>query len=115
MEGIKAFVNEWGFTMILILVFASAAVFVVREYLRQRRYDRSPAFEGKAKLLSKHTGSGNSGPRPYPTFFGVFETEFGDLLELGVPAGLYATVSEGTELIITWKAGKVEDYREVEK
>ena len=115
MEGVKAFVNEWGFVLIVILTFGGAAVFVAREYLRQRRYDHSPEFEGKARLIAKDTGSGNSGPRPYPTFHGRFETEFGDVLELGIPAALYATVPEGAALWISWKDGKVEEYKEVEQ
>lgn len=115
MEGVKAFVNEWGFVLIGILTFGFAVIFVIRELLRQRRYDRSPEFESRGTLVSRFTGSGNSGPRAYPAYWGVFQTPHGELLELRIPVELYATVTEGAELIITWKQGKVETFREVEQ
>jgi len=114
MEDIRTFVNEWGFVLILILVFGFAVFFVVREYLRQRRYDRSPQFTARATLVERYLKGGTSGRNGYSAYYGIFETTQGDILELRMYRDQYYNLPENAVGLLTWQGEDLLEFKEVE-
>ena len=101
--------SEWIF---FLLIGGSVVLFVAREYLRQRRYDRSPQFTARATLVDRHLRGGSSGFHGYAAYYGVFETDQGEILELKMYREQYYNLPEQAVGLLTWQGEDLLDFEE---
>ena len=103
--------GEW---IVILLVGGSVVIFVVREYLRQRHYDRSPQFTARAALVERYLKGGTSGRNGYRAYYGIFETTQGDILELRMYRDQYYNLPENAVGLLTWQGEDLLEFKEVE-
>lgn len=104
--------GEW---ILFLLIGGTVVLFVTREYLRQRRYDRSPEFTAQATLVDRHQKGGSSAFHGYAAYYGVFETAQGEVLELKMYREQYYNLPEKAEGILTWQGEDLLGFEEVGK
>lgn len=56
-------------------------------------------------------GYDQSGKNVYEVYYGTFETDFGQIVEVRMPRASYYQLQDGASGHMTWKGGKMEDFR----
>ena len=103
--------SEWIF---FLLIGGSGVLFVAREYLRQRHYDRCPLFTARATLVDRYLRGGTSWRNGYSAYYGVFETAQGEVLELRMYRDQYYNLPEQAVGLLTWQGSDLLGFEEVE-
>lgn len=112
MDAFARFWNEYGFLLFMLAVIAVCAV---PSILRQWKYDRSPEYEARAQLISRRMDCDRSGKNIHEVYYGSFETDFGQIVQVQMPRDHYYLLKDGAWGQLRWKGGRVEEFREERK
>ena len=93
-------------------VLAIVAWLVIPSVWKDWKHSRALEFEARGKIISRRMGSGMSGKNVYEIYYGTFETDFGQILELQISQSLYYLLKDGTWGHLQWKGNKLEDFQE---
>lgn len=100
---------ESGFLPIMLVILGWL---VIPSVWKDWKHSRAPEFEARGKLISRRTGAGVSGKNVYDIYYGTFETDFGQIVELEMPRQLYHTLDDEAWGQLCWKGSKLENFRE---
>ena len=100
---------ESGFLPIMLVILGWL---VIPSVWKDWKHSRAPEFESRARIISRRQGTGMSGKNVYEIYYGTFETDFGQIVELQIPKNLYYIIKEDTWGHLVWKGEKLEDFQE---
>lgn len=96
----------WFFAVVI-------AWLVIPSVWKDIKHRRAPEYEDRGSLLSRRQGTGRSGKNVHEIYYGTFETDSGQLLELEISRQLYHTLEVGAKGQLYWKGNQLEAFREV--